>query len=71
MKKLCLLIVGIGILSITTFAQEGTKPKPATPKKVEQTGTSARKLTPVKKPLKQKPVKKVAKAKAVTAAQAK
>lgn len=63
MKKLCLLIAGIGILSITTFAQEGTKPKPATPKKTEQPGTPKRKLTAVKKPMKQKAVKHVPKAK--------
>lgn len=63
MKKLCLLIAGIGILSITTIAQEGIKPKPAAPKKTEQTGTPGKKLTAVKKPMKQKPVKKVSKAK--------
>ncbi|MFY9310373.1 MAG: hypothetical protein WAQ28_15110 [Bacteroidia bacterium] len=70
MKKLCLLIAGIGILSIATFAQEGAKPKTDS-KKTAKTQEPSKKLQRVNKPMKQKPAKKVGKAKAEAAARAK
>lgn len=68
MKKLCLLIAGIAITSITAFAQEGTKVKNVPDKKTQTTVSPVKsKPLPGKKQLKNKTAKKPLKVSAVAA----